>query len=113
MEECVFCKIAGGAIPCEKVYENEDVLAFRDIHPAAPTHVVIIPKKHYPTLNDIPKGEMGILSKIYSAVQEVAKMTNVERTGYRTVVNTNRGAGQVVFHVHFHLLGGRPLGPLG
>jgi histidine triad (HIT) family protein len=111
--DCIFCKIADGTIPSEKVYENEDVLAFRDIHPAAPTHIIVIPKKHYATLNDIPQGEMSILSKIYSAIQEVAKKTNVADQGFRTVVNTNRSAGQVVFHLHFHILGGRPLGTMG
>lgn len=112
-DECIFCKIASGAIPSEKVFENEDVFAFKDIHPQAPTHIIVIPKKHYATLNDIPQNEMTVLSKIYTAIQQVARKANVADTGYRTIVNTNRSAGQEVFHVHFHILGGRPLGAMG
>lgn len=112
-EECIFCKIAKGAIPSDKIYEDKDVFAFRDIHPAAPTHVIVIPKKHYATLNDIPAADMGIVSKIHAAIQEVAQKTGVAENGYRIIVNTNRLAGQEVFHVHFHVLGGRPLGALG
>ena len=113
MADCIFCKIAEGKIPCEKIYENEDVLAFNDIHPAAPTHVIVIPKKHYATLNDIPQSEIDIISKVFAAVQEIAKKAGIADAGYRTVLNTNRYAGQVVFHVHFHVLGGRPIGELG
>lgn len=112
-DECIFCKIASGKIPSEKIFENEDVLAFKDIHPLAPTHLIVIPKKHYATLNDIPQNEIGILSKIYAAVQEVARKTEVADSGYRTILNTNRSAGQEIFHVHFHVLGGRPLGTMG
>ena len=111
--DCIFCRIADGTIPSEKVYENEDVFAFKDIHPVAPTHIIVIPKKHYATLNDIPQSEMNVFSKVYSAIQEVAKKTKVADTGYRTIINTNRSAGQEVFHLHFHILGGRPLGTMG
>lgn len=112
-DECIFCKIAKGSIPSDKVYEDEDVLAFRDINPVAPTHVVVIPKQHFATLNDIPEDDLHIVSKIYAAIQEVARLTNIAHTGYRTILNTNRLAGQEIFHVHFHVLGGRPLGALG
>ena len=111
--ECIFCKIAKGTIPTDKIYEDEAVLAFRDIHPVAPTHVIVIPKIHYATLNDIPESDLGVLSKIYSAIQEVARKTKIADTGYRAIVNTNRLAGQEIFHVHFHVLGGRPLGSMG
>jgi len=113
MSECIFCKIANGTIPSEGVFENDDVFAFKDIHPVAPTHIIVIPKKHYATLNDIPQNEIDILSRIYAAIQEVARKTKIAETGYRTIVNTNRLAGQEIFHVHFHILGGRALGTMG
>ncbi len=113
MDDCIFCKIAKGQISSDKLFENDDILAFRDINPIAPTHVIIIPKKHYATLNDIPHGEMGIVSKIFAAAKEIAKTEKIAEEGYRTILNTNRHAGQVVFHLHFHLLGGRPLRGLG
>ncbi len=112
-DECIFCKIAKGDIPAEKVLENEDVLVFKDIHPAAPTHLIVIPKKHYATLNDIPQGELAVLAKVFGAVQEITKKLGIAESGYRTLVNTNRYAGQIVFHLHFHILGGRPLGTMG
>ena len=113
MDDCIFCKIAKGTIPAEKIFEDKDVVAFRDIHPVAPIHVVVIPKTHYATLNDIPKNDLGIISKIYAAIQEVARKTKIADTGYRTIVNTHSLAGQEVFHVHFHVIGGRPLHGLG
>lgn len=112
-DECIFCKIAKGKIPADKVFEDEEVLAFKDIHPAAPAHIIVIPKKHFATLNDIPADELGVLAKIYAVIQDVARKTGIDGTGYRTIVNTNRAAGQVVFHVHFHVIGGRPLGTMG
>jgi len=113
MDECIFCKIAKGIIPAEKVFENDDLIAFKDVHPIAPTHVIVIPKTHYATLNDIPTSDIEIISKIYAAIQEVARRTKIADTGYRTILNTNRLAGQEIFHVHFHVLGGRPLGTMG
>ena len=112
-DDCIFCKIASGKISSDKIFENEDVMAFRDIHPIAPTHVIIIPKKHYATLNDIPANEMGIVSKIFAAAKEIARSEKIADDGYRTILNTNRSAGQEIFHLHFHLLGGRPLRGLG
>lgn len=112
MTDCLFCKIAAGEIPSEKVYEDKDILAFKDIHPKGPVHLLIIPKKHYSTLNDIPTADLPIVSKIHGVAQKLAKEHDVAETGYRTLVNTNRNSGQIVFHVHWHLIGGKPLGPM-
>ena len=112
-KECIFCQIAAGSIAADKIYEDDDLLAFRDIHPVAPTHVIIIPKTHYASLNELPKGEMGIMAKIYSAIQHIARQEDVADSGYRTILNTNRQSGQEVFHLHFHILGGRQMRGLG
>jgi len=106
MEDCVFCKITTGEIPCRKVYENEKVLAFEDIHPMAPIHVVIIPKKHIATLMDVDAEGTADLQSMMSAAQEVARVKNVDQKGFRVVINCNKEGGQVVFHLHMHLLGG-------
>lgn len=111
-EECIFCKIAKGVIPADKLYEDKDVVAFRDAHPVAPTHLLIIPKKHYPTLNDLPD-EVDLMSKMYNVARKLAKKEGIAESGYRTVINTNSMSGQVVFHLHMHLLGGRELHGLG
>ncbi len=108
MSDCIFCEIIKGDIPCTKVYEDEAVLAFDDIHPMAPVHVVIIPKKHVATLMDIDAGA-DITGRLIAAAQKVAKIKNVADGGFRTVVNCNADGGQVVFHLHMHLLGGRKL----
>ncbi len=106
MENCVFCKIQAGEIPCRKVYENEKVLAFEDIHPMAPIHVIIIPKKHVATLMDVDAESMADLQSMMSAAQEVARVKKVDQKGFRMVINCNKEGGQVVFHLHMHLLGG-------
>lgn len=106
MGDCIFCKITAGEIPCRKVYENEKVLAFEDIHPMAPIHVIIIPKKHVATLMDVDAESMADLQSMMSAAQEVARVKKVDQKGFRMVINCNREGGQVVFHLHMHLLGG-------
>ena len=106
MEDCIFCKIAAGAIPCRKVYENEKVLAFEDIHPMAPVHVIIIPKQHVDTLMDVDEDGMADLQALMTAAQEVARAKKVDQKGFRLVINCNREGGQVIFHLHMHLLGG-------
>ncbi len=107
MEECIFCKIASGEIPCSKVYENEKVLAFDDINPMAPVHVIIIPRDHIPTVMDIRDG--SIMQAIMSAAQEVARIKGVDKSGFRVVINCNQEGGQIIFHLHAHILGGRKL----
>ena len=106
MEDCIFCKITSGEIPCQKVYENDKVLAFEDIHPMAPIHVIIIPKKHIATLMDVDAKSVADLQSMMSAAQEVARVKKVDQKGFRMVINCNKEGGQVVFHLHMHLLGG-------
>ena len=109
MGECIFCKIAAGTIPCRKVYEDERVLAFEDIQPMAPVHIVIIPRKHIATLMDADSDEMADLRAMMAAAQAVARLKEVDRRGFRVVINCNEEGGQVVPHLHMHLLGGRKL----
>jgi histidine triad (HIT) family protein len=110
MAECLFCKIARGEIPAEKVYEDDLALAFRDIQPEAPVHLVVIPKKHISTLNDFTEADTKELAGFLLACQRAAKAEKVDKSGYRVVMNCNRDAGQFVFHVHAHVLGGRNMG---
>lgn len=109
MADCIFCKIASGAVKSDTVYENESVLAFRDINPQAPTHIVIIPKKHIPTLNDVGDSDASIFSSILLAARTIAHTEGIADSGYRFVINCNKGGGQEVFHLHGHLLGGRQM----
>jgi histidine triad (HIT) family protein len=109
MEDCIFCKIAAGLVPCRKVYENDLVLAFEDIHPMAPVHVVIIPREHIPTLMDVGEERVADLRALMKAAREVARIKKIDRSGFRVVINCNEEGGQVVFHLHMHLLGGKKL----
>jgi len=106
--DCIFCKIVKGEIKSDLVYEDGSLIAFKDIHPAAPTHILFVPRKHYATLNDIPSGDT-IMSDITTAIQKVAAKLGLADRGYRVVTNVNREGGQVVFHLHVHMLGGRAL----
>jgi histidine triad (HIT) family protein len=112
-DDCIFCKIVEGEIPSEKIFENEHVIAFNDINPKAPTHILVVPKKHFATLNDVPENELNIILKIFGAIREIASKAGVAEEGYRVIVNTNRSSGQEVFHLHFHIMGGRQLGSMG
>lgn len=107
--DCVFCKMASGEIKPDIVYETERVLAFRDINPQAPTHVLIIPKAHIATTNDLQEKDVPLIGELILATQQVAKQEGIAESGYRSVLNCNPGAGQSVFHLHIHLLGGRPM----
>ena len=109
MSDCLFCKILDGEIPCDKVYENEHVIAFRDVNPQAPTHVLVIPRKHISTVNDLTEDDKNIVGEMMLAAQQVAKQDGIEDVGYRLIMNCNEGAGQTVFHIHLHILGGRAL----
>ena len=108
MEDCLFCKIIAGNIPSKKVYEDEKVYAFEDIDPKAPTHVLIIPKKHFAGLKEAEAGDAEIIGRCHLAAAQIARQRKIEN-GYRTVLNVGPGAGQSVFHLHVHLLGGRNL----
>lgn len=110
MNDCIFCKIAAGDIPAAKLYDDGEVLAFHDIQPEAPVHVLLIPRRHIATLNDLTGKDAELLGRLYLAGKQVATDLGVAERGYRTVINCNRDAGQIVFHLHMHLLAGRELG---
>jgi histidine triad (HIT) family protein len=109
MENCIFCKMVSGEIEPDVVYEDDDVLAFRDLNPQAPTHVLVIPKRHISTINDLEDVDAGLVGQLYLAAKEVARNDGISERGYRTVMNCNAEAGQSVFHVHLHVLGGRAM----
>lgn len=107
--ECLFCKILAGEIPADIIYESDSAIAFRDINPQAPTHALVIPRKHIATINDIDVADQAIVGSLFSAAREIAAAEGLEDDGYRAVMNCNEAAGQTVFHIHLHLLGGRAL----
>lgn len=109
MKDCIFCKIIRGEIPSTIVYESERVLAFDDISPAAPVHVIVVPKQHVATLMDLGDDSLDVMKDITKAVQEVARIKGVDERGFRMVINCNEEGGQVLFHLHVHVLGGRRL----
>jgi len=104
---CLFCRIASGEIPAKKVHEDADVVAFHDINPQAPTHVLVIPRKHIPSLDDLSESDAATIGTTVVRASEIARQLRLPDDGYRLVVNNGEGAGQTVFHIHFHLLGGR------
>jgi histidine triad (HIT) family protein len=106
MTDCVFCSIANGKIPARKVLENDEVVAFHDLNPAAPVHVLIVPRKHIATLDEAVESDAALLGTMLRAASEVAKSSGLS-AGYRVVMNVQAGAGQSVFHIHLHVLGGR------
>jgi histidine triad (HIT) family protein len=108
MTDCLFCKMVAGDIKPDVVYENEAILAFRDINPQAPVHILIIPKSHIATLNDLNDVQLG--GQILQVAVELAEQEGLTEDGYRTVFNCNRNGGQAVYHLHLHLLGGRQMG---
>ena len=110
MSDCIFCRIAAGQIPATMLYDDGEVLAFRDINPEAPVHLLIVPRRHISTLNDLNEADAALIGRLYLAGKQVAAELGVAERGYRTVINCNRDAGQIVFHVHMHLLAGREMG---
>ena len=110
MHDCLFCKMARGEIKPQVVYENGQVMAFRDINPQAPVHVLVIPKRHIATLNDATQDDGELLGALFLGAREVAQREGIADSGYRTAMNCNADAGQTVFHIHLHVLGGRRLG---
>ena len=109
-DDCLFCKILDGEIPAELIYESDTAVAFRDVNPQAPTHVLVIPRKHISTINDIEQDDQEIIGSLYTAAREVAAKEGIADDGYRAVMNCGEGAGQSVFHIHLHVLGGRQMG---
>jgi histidine triad (HIT) family protein len=109
MSDCLFCKIAAGEIPSKKVYEDDEFFAFHDISPQAPTHVLVIPRRHIASLDDAGADDQALLGRLLLVCQQLARELGIAG-GYRVVNNCGAAAGQSVFHVHFHLFGGRPMG---
>jgi histidine triad (HIT) family protein len=107
MEDCIFCKIINKKIPASIVFENEKMIAFNDINPQAPLHILLIPREHFASLNDIPEEKKNILSHLLLKARQIAQEKGIAEKGYRIVLNTEKDSGQEVFHIHFHLLGGR------
>ncbi len=107
MEECIFCKIVKKEIPTRIVYEDKNIIAFNDINPQAPVHVLLIPKEHFASLNEMPDEKKDILNHLLLTARQIAREKDIAEKGYRIVLNTAKDSGQEVFHIHFHLLGGR------
>jgi len=105
--DCLFCKIINGDIPAEIVYQDDDLLGFKDVNPQAPTHILFIPKIHIATVNDLTAETIALVGKLYLAAKKVAADKGFAEQGYRLVMNCNEGAGQTVFHIHLHMLAGR------
>ena len=108
--DCLFCKIISGEIPSNEVYSDDQVYAFHDINPAAPTHVLVVPKKHISAVNDSSEDHQSLLSALLVAANRIVTQLGLEEAGFRYVINTGGDGGQTVFHLHLHILGGRPLG---
>lgn len=110
MQDCIFCKIINKEIPSEIVYEDEEILAFKDINPVAPVHIIFIPKKHVCCVNMLENEDVEVIGKIFIKIKEVAKKLDIADSGYRIINNCGENAGQTVKHIHFHLIGGKDLG---
>ena len=109
MTDCLFCKIVAGAIPARKLFEDDEALAFADLHPQAPLHALVIPKRHIATLNDLSSDDEPLVGHLHTIAAHLAREAGYAESGYRVVLNCNRQGGQTVFHVHLHLLAGRGL----
>lgn len=107
MDNCLFCKMASGEIKPDVIYEDDEVLAFRDINPQAPTHALVIPRRHISTLNDLQADDAALMGKLFLVAKNIAQQEGIADTGYRTLVNCNADGGQEVFHIHLHVMGGR------
>lgn len=110
MDDCIFCRIVKGEIPSEKVYEDEKVLAFKDINPVTPIHVLVIPKKHFKDVLDVKEEDKEIIADLFQSINKIAKILGIEENGFRVINNCGKDAGQEVMHLHFHLLAGKKLG---
>lgn len=110
MQDCIFCKIIKGEIPSNKVYEDDEILAFHDINPAAPIHILVIPKKHISMLTDLRKEDEALVGKIYTTINKIAEKEGFKEQGYRVIANCGKDSGQEVMHIHFHILAGKKLG---
>ncbi|MBK8823469.1 MAG: histidine triad nucleotide-binding protein [Anaerolineales bacterium] len=109
MTDCIFCKIITGDIPSTNVFRDEQVTAFRDLHPAAPTHIMIVPNKHIDSVNMLTNDDEQLIGHLFTTAKQLAAQEGIAEDGYRLIINTNANAGQTVFHIHLHLLGGAPM----
>jgi histidine triad (HIT) family protein len=109
LSNCIFCKIVNGEIPCSKVYEDDKVLAFKDINPGAPVHILVVPKQHIQSILDLDESNKYITVDIFDAINKIANMSGIDKDGFRVVANTGADGGQTVAHLHYHRLGGRSL----
>ncbi len=109
MEDCLFCQIVEGKIPSKKVYEDEDVIVIEDIRPVAPVHLLVIPKKHIPTLVDIRQEDQLLIGKIMFVAKQMAEKTGISEKGFKAVFNVKQWGGQTIYHIHLHIVGGAPL----
>jgi len=109
MSDTIFGKIAAGEVDADVVYQDDDCVAFRDLNPQAPTHILVVPRKSIRTLNDVTEGDAELVGKLFLAAAKVARQEGIAERGYRTIINCNAEAGQTVFHLHVHVIGGRPL----
>ncbi|MDQ8039193.1 MAG: histidine triad nucleotide-binding protein [Rickettsiella sp.] len=107
--DCIFCKIIKGELPADIVYQDDDMVAFNDLHPRAPIHQLIVPKKHFASLNDLTDADTLLVGKMIQKARLLAKEAGIAESGYRTVFNCNEDGGQIIFHLHLHLIGGRKL----
>lgn len=113
MEECIFCKIINKEIPSKIVIENDYVIAFEDLHPVAPVHILVVPKKHIQNVMKLTEEDTIYLQEVYKAVQEIAKEKQIDEMGFRVLTNNGEDAGQTIKHLHFHILGGRKMDIMG
>jgi histidine triad (HIT) family protein len=104
--DCLFCKIVNGEIPSEFLYENDDLVVFRDIKPHAPVHLLLVPKRHIRSINDLKPKDDAVISALFKAAKQMAKEEGVDQSGYKLMFNVEKGGGQVIFHLHLHLFGG-------
>jgi histidine triad (HIT) family protein len=109
MQSCLFCRIIRGEAQSQMVYQDDLAVAFKDIRPQAPVHLLVCPKKHIPTLNDVQPEDDALLTHLFEIARKLAEQFGVHQSGYRTVFNVNAGAGQTIYHLHLHVIGGRPL----
>lgn len=109
MSDCIFCKIVSGDIPSTKIFEDEQVIAFRDINPQAPTHVLVVPKRHIPGVNELTEANEALVGHVYGVISKLVRELGIDESGYRVVVNSGADGQQSVPHLHFHVLGGRLL----
>ena len=110
MDDCIFCKIASGEIPAKVVFQDDHVFAFHDINPVAPVHILVIPKKHLASLSEADPGDQELLWRVLAGAKKAAEIAGVSKTGFRTVINTGKSAGQSVYHLHAHVIGGKEQG---